>query len=385
MDNHIADLGEYLRYCASKIGQQAEKFLEQLKDPDPKVRAEAAKEFGFAAQGGANTAFAVPALTYSLLDEDMDVRRYAACSLRMAAEMGADMSPVIVLLVESMRTFSGDGHLFWVNAYRILGFAAQKGADISIAVKPMTEALHFGIHSEIIEALKHAAVNEKSRDAALDALVKVLENEVWDIRRHATDALCHAAGKGTDITAAIPLLVKSLSEANAWSATSALSATAANRKSASAAMVALVNALEDQDEHVSANAANALAGAAEAEADMTVAVPALINALLNKNEEMRMKANIALKYAARSLADCEKVKEFEEKLQEGYSFLVKGCKNGKNERMLSEARLQISKLRIAAAQKKDKLARDKGILLTDIPKPPKRGTIYRQMEMVRNG
>jgi len=385
MDNHITDLGEYLRYCASKIGQQAEKLLEQLKDPDPKVRAKAAKEFGFAAQGGANTAFAVPALTEALLDVDMDVRRYVACSLRLAAEMGADMGPVVVPLMESMRTFSGDGHLFWVNAYRILGFAAKKGADTSIAVKQLTEALHFGIHSEIIEALKHAAVNEKSRDVAIDALVKVLENEIRDIRRHATDALCHAAGKGADITAAIPLLVKSLTEANAWSTTSVLSAAAANRKSAAAAMAALVNALEDQDECVSANAANALAGAAEAEADITVAVPALINALLNTNEETRMKASVALRYATRSLADDAKVREFEEKLQEGYLSLGKGRKNGKNERMLSEARLQISKLKIAAAKKKNELAQDKGILLTEIPKPPKRGTIYRAMERVRNG
>jgi HEAT repeat protein len=79
--------------CSKKRNEYtAPSLLQQLKDPDPKMRYYAAKELGhFGAQAGE----VVPALIEALKDQDKDVRMRAAYSL---AEIGPDAKPAIPAL-----------------------------------------------------------------------------------------------------------------------------------------------------------------------------------------------------------------------------------------------------------------------------------------------
>jgi hypothetical protein len=110
------------------------------------------------------------------------------------------------------------------------------------------------------------------------------------------------------------------------------------------------------------------------------AVPALIETL--KNENMRRNAAGALGAIIQNCKTIETVNEFETRLQDGMNKLRKHWRKG----VTTEFGLQISKLMIAAAQKKNKLAPKRDIILEGVPKPPKKGKIYQQMRgTVRNG
>ena len=111
----------------------------------------------------------------------------------------------------------------------------------------------------------------------------------------------------------------------------------------------------------------------------TRAVPALIEAL--NYENVRGGPVWVLSEILNKCNTIEAVNEFETHLQEGVNSARKQWRKG----VTTEFGLQISNLQIAAARKKDKLAPKHDILLDDIPKPPKRGKMYRTMERVRNG
>jgi HEAT repeat protein len=75
------------------------------------------------------------------------------------------------------------------------------------------------------------------------------------------------------------------------------------------------------------------------------------------------------------------VEEFERLLQIGFSELVKKpdlCN-------LAITKVDVGQLRGRSAKKKNKLIKDQGILLNDIPKPPKKGRIYQRLRRVMNG
>jgi HEAT repeat protein len=79
--------------CSKKKREYtAPSLLQQLKDPDPKIRYYAARELG---HFGAQATEVVPALIDALKDQDKDVRMRAAYSL---AEIGPDAKPAIPAL-----------------------------------------------------------------------------------------------------------------------------------------------------------------------------------------------------------------------------------------------------------------------------------------------
>jgi hypothetical protein len=70
----------------------------------------------------------------------------------------------------------------------------------------------------------------------------------------------------------------------------------------------------------------------------------------------------------------EDIKAFEQGLQKGYSRAMK-----KHRQRDSIVKIQTAKLRIKAAEKRNQFSEDKGILLDDKPKAPKRREMYRTM------
>jgi hypothetical protein len=106
------------------------------------------------------------------------------------------------------------------------------------------------------------------------------------------------------------------------------------------------------------------------------AVPALIESLKDKNRAVRSIASAALGEILKSCATIEALNEFETHLQEGFDKLAN--MRWKRDKIIY-VEMELSKLRLAAAQKKNKLAPKRDIILDEIPKPPKKGEVYQQI------
>jgi len=142
------------------------------------------------------------------------------------------------------------------------------------------------------------------------------------------------------------------------------------------AVPALIEALKDEDSNMRLWAAITLSSIGQP------AIPALIEALEDTNFFVRSNAARALGGILNKCETIEAVNEFETHLQDGMNSVRKQWKKG----VTTEFGLQISKLQIAAARKRDELAPKRDILLDEVPKPPKKGEIYQQMRgTVRNG
>jgi HEAT repeat protein len=145
------------------------------------------------------------------------------------------------------------------------------------------------------------------------------------------------------------------------------------------AIPALIDALDDRHLEVRGNAAEALGKIGDSSA-----VPALVEAL-KYNDEVKFwevkKAAQALENILGACKTNKEVLEFESKLQEGYGKLRKMQSKGD----LTNTCKVVAELKTTAAKRKSELADDKGILLSNIPKPPKRGKIYSSIrKKVRN-
>jgi len=213
---------------------------------------------------------------------------------------------------------------------------------------------------------------------ALIALMK-MDNEALNDKDEAKEVRANivlALGQIKDIRA-IPALFESLMHGSSWVQGRAAGALA---KIGKPAIPALLKALKNGDNNIRCYAA----WAGLSQIKDASAVPALVKVFGDKVADARLAAaealgkfgNIVKKYETMA-----EINEFETYLQEGLNQAKLHLK--KNE--IAELEIVVSKLRIAATKKKDELAQDKGILLTDIPKPPKKGTIYQSLRRVRNG
>jgi len=87
---------------------------------------------------------------------------------------------------------------------------------------------------------------------------------------------------------------------------------------------------------------------------------------------------ISVRFLEKSLEECktsEQLSGFERKFQLGFTELRK-----KHKSEFQKVAVWLADFQNKIAKKSDSLASDKGILLSDIPKPPKRGTIYRTLD-----
>jgi HEAT repeat protein len=104
------------------------------------------------------------------------------------------------------------------------------------------------------------------------------------------------------------------------------------------------------------------------------AVPEIVRALKNDNGEVRRSAiGTISRFYLKSIKE-KKVKEMDLKVKQGLMKLSDRYKK----QDLHEVKIQIAELRIMIADLQNELSKDKGILLDDKPKPPKKGRIYQQ-------
>ena len=105
------------------------------------------------------------------------------------------------------------------------------------------------------------------------------------------------------------------------------------------------------------------------------AIPALFEALKVEDKDARGKAAEAL---GRNIGTCETIEELKkvERRFEQESVVLRKKHTGKGE--LIDAQIEIAKLISTIAERKDELAPKRNLLLTDKPKPPKKGKgVYR--------
>jgi HEAT repeat protein len=110
-------------------------------------------------------------------------------------------------------------------------------------------------------------------------------------------------------------------------------------------------------------------------------IPSLINAL--RVRDLIPTILNALELMVGKFTTQEKLQDFEEKIQDGSGNLRKIiCQ--KDHATLFGIQMQLAKLKMQISQRRNKLSQDNGILLDDIPKPPKKGRLFHRLRTVRN-
>lgn len=222
--------------------------IELLRDEDVKVKANVVECLGNIAKNGTDISIAIPALADVLNDVDSRVRHNATWALWMAAEKGANILVAIPALIERLKDLDGD-----------------------VMLNPS------------VQALKNAALNEKTKEEALAALFGALDIDDTNVKECVIWILGTVAKKGTDISIVIPALNSALKDENcsvvdnaAW----ALGNAAKNGADISIVIPALADRLSNvRSDNVKRNIINALKNAAEKGADILIALPALRGAL----------------------------------------------------------------------------------------------------------
>jgi hypothetical protein len=189
--------------------------------------------------------------------------------------------------------------------------------------------------------------------ADIEELVRKLGDPYPTTRLSAAWALEDAARHGADISAAIPALAKSLYHG---------------------------------DMSVQGNAASALKSATANVKSRDAALSALLEALYHTGRLSRISIDRALDGAIAKCASAEALDWIEGRFRGEYDALRKECWRQRGPE-LSRTGLLVSRLFNQAAKRRDVLTSDKGILLNDMPKPPKKGgrEIYQQVRGMRNG
>jgi len=144
------------------------------------------------------------------------------------------------------------------------------------------------------------------------------------------------------------------------------------------AVPALVDALNDKDSGVRWKAAWVLVSIGiEHLRTVNVIVPALIYALNDEDSCLRGHVIEGLGNILEKCQTLDQLMEFEKALDEGFHSMRK---RSQDRHEMNEAMSGIGKLITSLAKRRNELVEDKGILLSDIPKPPKSGTIYRTLD-----
>ena len=139
------------------------------------------------------------------------------------------------------------------------------------------------------------------------------------------------------------------------------------------AVPALVEALKDEDLYIQWSAAWSLGKIGDASA-----VPALIGVLGDRNRNVRYYASLALGKIVEKCETIEDLKKFEEMFEEFLSTLKEGYHDKK---IIIDVQTKVAKWTSRIAKKKDNLIPERDLLLTDKPKPPKKGNgVYQTLK-----
>jgi HEAT repeat protein len=407
---------------------EVDKLIVKLGDPEPSVRMKAAR-----ALGKIGDERAIPALIEALNDrinsvqsDAFEINSVQSEAVDALVKIGKPAIPALIELPKDEHWYSAKwtGEASAAEALARIGVNGEQfGTILKMLTKGRTQEEKIWAAAVLcymaeanprsievvkaVPALTKAAKNEnqylqswavgalgKIKDArAVPALIKALKDTDEYVRSDAAEAL----GKIKDARA-VPALIKALKDKNMFVRRGVILALFEIGKPA---VPSLVKAVKDENKYMSAHAAIVLGMARDARAvpalietleagylkddaaeqlgkiakaksrndAVAKAVPALTRALCDEDRTVRALAAHALENILENSETIVKVNEFEVRLQEGFDHAKKHLK--KDEVVGIE--MQISKLRIAAAQKKNKLAHKRDILLDDIPKPPRRG------------
>lgn len=183
------------------------------------------------------------------------------------------------------------------------------------------------------------------KEIDIQALIRDLGSDDWEVRRDAILALAHAASKGQDIAPAIP---------------------------------ALGNALSDKNKFVRWDSAQALVFAAKNDQDITPATSALANALCNEDIRVRYNATLALMHHYINKEDFSSAL----KTIKNATFVILKSYSGKKDRnSLNERREELTKFESFTQQIHDKM----NIVDNDKKFPVKRQEVRIFRKRIRNG
>jgi HEAT repeat protein len=294
-------------------------LFEQLKDPDSKVRRNAAEKLG-----ERRDASTIRALIEVLKYQNPLVREVAAMALGMIGD--AEGVPALIEALVS-------GNMF----------VREKAAEALGKIgKPAVPALIRLLNDELERDRWHSAVvlGEIKDTRAVPALIEAAKGNDFEVKRAAVSAL----GKIRHCSA-VPVLIDELSA--------------------------------EEDEMVMINASKALGRIADARA-----FPALLGVLYFDSGDVDRFVYRAIKKILKKCNSKDEIQLFEGELVEALSKLDKEYIL-RSQKQKTEFR--IVHLRIKAISKKNELTKDKGILLDDKPKPPKKGRMYQQLRRATNG
>ncbi len=208
----------------------------------------------------------------------------------------------------------------------------------------------------------------KNKDvSAVPLLVEALRDECGSIAVSAMDSLVNIGEP------AIPELVGALKDKDL--SVRGRAAVALGRIGSPSVAHVLISALNDKD--LKAFAAVALGHMKD---DSTVLV--LIEALKDEKKDVRDRVVWALLEIVEKCGTIEEIGNVEKAIDEGSVAL----REEKDKDVRINAQIEIAWLTYKIAEKKDQLASKKDLLLTDKPKPPKKGRgVYQTARRVRNG
>ncbi|MCK4319482.1 HEAT repeat domain-containing protein [Candidatus Micrarchaeota archaeon] len=190
--------------------KEIKELAEKLSDENSDMRMGAAGDLRDAAKKGVDISIAILPLVDLLCDGSYYVRWSVARALGEAATNKKTKELVLKLLIEKL---SDENQAMREGAIEALKNALENNADISIAIPALEEVLSgndmiVGDHAK--ELLIMATLNEEIREIVLELLVEKLSGKRWSSIVGAAKVLSGAAGRGIDISIAIPALGETL-------------------------------------------------------------------------------------------------------------------------------------------------------------------------------
>jgi len=234
------------------------------------------------------------------------------------------------------------------------------------------------VRKEIVKSIKSickesAGVETFMGPYAAGVLAEALKGDDWEMRSWAAEIIVKIGA------VAIPQLIEALKDGNASVRCTAAMAlkNIAKANPGNAELLTAVFPLIDELNDGDSNARSWAAGALGKIGDIRAVQP-----LIERLDRIECAELVASEIIVRCKTT-QHLEDFEIGLKKGYDNLKKSAKTSE---LLFRIQIKISRLMTEVAKKRDELAQDKGILLSDIPKPPKGGKgIYQATRVMRNG
>jgi len=322
----------------------------QLRSSDPEAAGQAQKELIMIGEP------AVPSLIQCLGNVEDLLAEIAGYAI---VEIGI---PAIPALIEGLRC-----DYVWGRGEWIISLLADIGKP---ALPALIDALGDG--DKIVRCRAAEALGEIEDASAIPALINAMREKSKDADMHhdyswvvcskAVNALVKIGAP------AVPAQVEVLADDDEDVISRASEVLV---KIGKPSVPALIDAFLDSNAKVRSGAADALGKIMD-----VPSIPALVRVLMDDDIRVQIKAANALRNICKESTTIGTLDEIEKRLLEGYAAINKKYWN--HER-LANAGYEISKLMNEAAQKKNSLASKRDIHLGDIPKPPKKGGMYRTL------